>query len=192
MPPVPKSVPGHSLGARSGSYLERLAIMESGKVDSAAKVAPRPIPFVAETDSPARKEDTARLCSCEKSTKSISGEVVEIYVLLKLDLLKVMDVYANKAVKEVAKIMVAEAYLSAEEIKRLDYELVALKGVDKLQRIRVNLLEKNEQLNGEKNGLEASGNVVGDVSAQAGAAGGEAPDDAVAKSVMASEGVVIE
>ncbi|KAM2467847.1 hypothetical protein PS1_009612 [Malus domestica] len=180
MPPVSKSVLGCLLGAKSGSHLERLVIMKSGNVDSAVKVTPRPTPFAAETDSPARKEDTAHVGSCEKSTKPASGEAVQICVLLKLVLLEIMDSYANKAVKEVAKIMVAEAYSSAEEIKRLDYELVTLKGVDELQRIYVSLLEKNEQLKGEKDGFEA------------GAAGGEALDDATAKSVMAAEGVATE
>ncbi|KAM2424102.1 hypothetical protein ACFX1W_021727 [Malus domestica] len=52
--------------------------------------------------------------------------------------------------------MVAEAYSSAEEIKRLDYELVVLKRMDELQRVRVSLLEKNEHLKGEKDGLEVS------------------------------------
>ena len=52
--------------------------------------------------------------------------------------------------------MVVEAYSSIEEIKRLDYELVDLKGMDELQRVRVSLLEKNEQLKGEKDRLEVS------------------------------------
>ncbi|KAM1723387.1 hypothetical protein ACFX11_021969 [Malus domestica] len=157
MPPVPKSLPGRSFGAKSGSPLERLTIMKSGKVDFVAKVAPRPTPFAAETDSPARKEDT--VC---------------------VDLLEDMDACANKATKEVAKIIVAEAYSSAEEIKRLDYELVVLKRMDELQRVRVSLLEKNEHLKGEKDGLEAS------------IAGGEAPDDVAAKSITAAEGVATE
>ena len=55
MPRVPKYVPRRPLGARSGSPLERLAIMKSDKVDSAAKVAPRPTLPAAETDSPARR-----------------------------------------------------------------------------------------------------------------------------------------
>ncbi|KAM2862917.1 hypothetical protein FF1_021773 [Malus domestica] len=163
MPPVPKSLPGRSFGAKSGSPLERLTVMKSGKVDFVAKVAPRPTPFAAETDSPARKEDT--VC---------------------VDLLEDMDACAKfvnggkKATKEVAKIIVAEAYSSAEEIKRLDYELVVLKRMDELQRVRVSLLEKNEHLKGEKDGLEAS------------IAGGEAPDDAAAKSITAAEGVATE
>ncbi|KAM1504334.1 hypothetical protein ACFXTO_000464 [Malus domestica] len=83
-----------------------------------------------------------------------------------------------------------------------DEELIATynqKEVDELQRFRVGMLKKNKQLKGEKDGLEASiGEVVGEVSsqagaaggevsAQAGAAGGEAPDDATAKSVAAAE-----
>ena len=36
------------------------------------------------------------------------------------------------------------------------------------------------------------GEVVGEVRAQAGAAGGEAPNDAAAKSVMSAEGVATE
>ncbi|KAM1137549.1 hypothetical protein FF1_035497 [Malus domestica] len=44
MPLVPNFVPRRLLGAKSSSPLERLAIMKSDKVDSTAKVAPRPIP----------------------------------------------------------------------------------------------------------------------------------------------------
>ncbi|KAM1054488.1 hypothetical protein EV1_001756 [Malus domestica] len=95
MPLVPKSVPRHLLGAKSGSPLERLAIMKSDKVDSTSKVVPRPIPPAAVTDSPARKEETTRVGSCEKSTKPDSREAAEIYVLLKPDLLEDMDVYAK-------------------------------------------------------------------------------------------------
>ncbi|KAM1774379.1 hypothetical protein ACFX12_043756 [Malus domestica] len=60
-----------------------------------AKVAPMPTHFTAETDSPAGKEDIARVSSCEKSTKPSSREAAEICVLLKLDLLEVMDVCAK-------------------------------------------------------------------------------------------------
>ena len=69
MPLVPNFVPRRLLGAKSGSPLERLAIMKSDKVDFVAKVAPRPIPYAAETDSPAGNEETARVGNCEKSTK---------------------------------------------------------------------------------------------------------------------------
>ncbi|KAM1181749.1 hypothetical protein ACFX19_000320 [Malus domestica] len=55
-----------------------------------------------------------------------------------------------------------------------------MKEVDELQSIHVSLLEEDEQLK------------VGEVSAQAGAAGGEAPDDTAAKSVAAAEGVATE
>ncbi|KAM2029248.1 hypothetical protein ACFX16_040776 [Malus domestica] len=84
MPLVPKSVPRRLLEAKSNSHLERLAIIKSDKVDSAAKVAPKPI-FSA-LRSPAGKEETARVGSCEKFTKP-----AEIYVLLKPDLLEDMD-----------------------------------------------------------------------------------------------------
>ncbi|KAM2327540.1 hypothetical protein FF1_014154 [Malus domestica] len=50
---VPNFVPRHLLGAKSGSLLERLTIMKSDKVDSAAKMTSRPIPYATETDSPA-------------------------------------------------------------------------------------------------------------------------------------------
>ena len=72
MPPVPKFVPKCPLGAKSSSHLERLAIMKNDKVDSAAKVALRPTPSAAETDSPVGKEETARVDSCEKSIKPTS------------------------------------------------------------------------------------------------------------------------
>ncbi|KAM1119619.1 hypothetical protein ACFX2B_043175 [Malus domestica] len=67
MPLVLNFVPRRLLGAKSGSPLERLTIMKSDKVDSTAKVAPRPIPYAAETDSPAGNEETACVGSCEKS-----------------------------------------------------------------------------------------------------------------------------
>ena len=84
MLPMSKSVPRCLLGAKSGSPLERLAIIKSDKVDSTAKVAPRPIPYAAETNSPAGNEETAHVGSCEKSTKPTFGEVAEICVLLRL------------------------------------------------------------------------------------------------------------
>ncbi|KAB2599775.1 hypothetical protein D8674_010046 [Pyrus ussuriensis x Pyrus communis] len=172
MPSMPKSVPRHPLGAKSNSSLERLDIMKSDKMDSAAKVVLRPTPSVAETDSPAGKEEIACVGSFEKSTKPVSGEVAEICVLLKPYVLKDMDACANKAAKEVVKTMAAEAYSSAEEIKRLDSELVALKGlkkeVDELQCVRVEDLLAFT--------FEASiGEVVEEV----------ALDDAAAKSVTA-------
>ncbi|KAM1515850.1 hypothetical protein ACFX10_014911 [Malus domestica] len=64
-----------------------------------------------------------------------------------------------------------------------DEELIASynqKEVDELQRIRVGLLEEDEQLK------------VREVSAQAGVARGEVLDDANAKSVVAAEGVATE
>ncbi|KAM1337422.1 hypothetical protein ACFX2H_041259 [Malus domestica] len=107
--------------------------MKSGKVDSAAKVAPKPAPFAAEIDSP----------------------------------------------------QIQDLKLAISELRFATY---AKKRVDELQRVRVSLLKKNEQLKGEKDGLEASiGEVVGEVSAQTGAARGEASDDAAAKSVTAVE-----
>ncbi|KAM2382835.1 hypothetical protein ACFXTH_040461 [Malus domestica] len=250
MPSVLKFVPRRPLGTKSGSFSEMLAIMKSNKVDSAAKVALRLIPSAAETDSPTGKEETGHVGSCEKSTKLTSRKVAEICVLLKPDLLEDIDVCAkyNKVANEVANIMTFEAYFSVEEIKRLDSDLVALKGsnisapispqleiarqdivdlktkldaiqvkyeseekeircyipqiqdlefavselrvlkinesleneVDELQRVRVGLLEEDEQLN------------VGEVGAQAGASRGEALDDATANSVVAAKCVAIE
>ncbi|KAM2565055.1 hypothetical protein TB2_013289 [Malus domestica] len=124
MPLVPNFVPRRLLGAKSGSPLERLAIMKSDKVDTAAKVAPRPIPYAAETDSLAGNEETTRVGSCEKSTKPVFGEAAEIYVLLKPDLLKTWTFVPSllmaskrysKAIKETANTMAGS-------------ELVALKG----------------------------------------------------------------
>ena len=92
---MPKSVPRRPLRAKSGSPLEKLAIIKSNKVDYVAKVAPRPTSSATETDSPAGKEETARVGSCEKSTKPTSREADEICVLLKPDLLEDMDVCAK-------------------------------------------------------------------------------------------------
>ncbi|KAM2099632.1 hypothetical protein ACFX1T_026895 [Malus domestica] len=61
-----------------------LATLKNDKVDSATRVVLKTIPFAAETDSPA-----------EKSTKPISREAAEIYVLLKPNLLEDMDTCAK-------------------------------------------------------------------------------------------------
>ena len=92
---MPKSVPRRPVRAKSSSHLERLGIMKSDKVDSAAEVAPRHISPAAKTESPAGKEETARVGSCEKSIKPASGEAAEICALLKLDRLEDMDVCAK-------------------------------------------------------------------------------------------------
>ncbi|KAM2105422.1 hypothetical protein ACFX1R_015930 [Malus domestica] len=69
--------------------------MKSDKVNSAAKMAPRPISSAAEIDSPARKEETACVGSCEKSTMLAFGEVVKICMLLKPYLLEYMNACAK-------------------------------------------------------------------------------------------------
>ena len=73
--------------------------MKSGKVDSAAKVAPKPAPFAAEIDSP----------------------------------------------------QIQDLKLAISELRFATY---AKKRVDELQRVRVSLLKKNEQLKGDKDGPE--------------------------------------
>ncbi|KAM1500019.1 hypothetical protein ACFX10_022631 [Malus domestica] len=78
LPPVLKCVPKRPSETKSGSPLERLAIMKSDKVPLPAKVAPKLVPSAAKTDSFAEKKVTTRAGSCEKSTKSVSKEVVEI------------------------------------------------------------------------------------------------------------------
>ena len=69
--------------------------MKNDKVDSATKVAPRPTPPVAETDSPVGKMKTARVVSCEKSTKQASMEAAEICALLKPNLLEDINACAK-------------------------------------------------------------------------------------------------
>ncbi|KAB2600287.1 S2-RNase [Pyrus ussuriensis x Pyrus communis] len=163
MPLVPKSVPRCPV-----------AIMKSDKVDSAAKVAPNPIPLIAKIGLPTEKRD----CSS-----------AEICALLKPNMLEDMDAcpkLVDSVRGEMAMTMAAEAYSSAEKIKRLESELVSLKGsnistptslyaytkdeelittynqvihfkkkeMDELQCVRVCLLEENEQLKGEKARLE--------------------------------------
>ncbi|KAM0993533.1 hypothetical protein ACFX10_009172 [Malus domestica] len=95
MPLMPNFVPRGPLGAKSGSLLEKLAIMKSDKVDSIVEVVPKPTPLTAETDSPARNEEIAYLGSYEKSTEPAFGEAAEICALLKLDLFEDMCVCAK-------------------------------------------------------------------------------------------------
>ena len=150
--------------------------MMSDKVDSTAKVVPRPTSHAAEINSPAGKKETAHVGSYEKFTKPAYVEAVEICALLKLDLLENMNASAKfvdgvrgvvcsssfakytieycrtallamtqkttilaaepmlldpedtKVAKEMAKVVVVEAYSSTEKIKRLESELSTLKG----------------------------------------------------------------
>ncbi|KAM1779998.1 hypothetical protein ACFX12_041316 [Malus domestica] len=90
-----------------------------------------------------------------------------------------MNVCANKAVKEVAKIMAAEAYSSVEEIKRSDSELVALKWSNIYAPASLQLETARHEIVDLKTRLDAI-----QVKYET---GGEAPDDAVAKSVTAVE-----
>ncbi|KAM1801359.1 hypothetical protein ACFX11_032978 [Malus domestica] len=95
VPPMSKYVPKRSLRAKSSSPSMRLATMKNDKVDFAAKVVPRLIPFAAEIGSLAEKEETTRLGSYEKSTKYVFGEAAEICALLKPDLLEDIDACAK-------------------------------------------------------------------------------------------------
>ncbi|KAM2984017.1 hypothetical protein FF2_009877 [Malus domestica] len=103
VPPVPKFAPKLSSGAKSGSSLERLAIMKSDKVPLPAKVTSKPVSSAAATNSSADKKETARSGRLEESTKTVSGEVAEICVILKPDLLEDIDIYAKfvDGVKEI-------------------------------------------------------------------------------------------
>ncbi|KAM0989655.1 hypothetical protein ACFX2A_013703 [Malus domestica] len=103
VPSMPKSIPRHLLGAKSGSPLKMIATIESNKVDFAAKVVLGPIPFAAETGSTTGKDKSASVGSYEKSTKPVSGEFTEICALLKSDLFEDMDACAKlvDSIKEV-------------------------------------------------------------------------------------------
>ena len=85
---VPKFVSKRPPGAKSGSPLERLATKKSDKIPLSAKVVPKLVLSTAEANSSDEKKETAHADSCEKSTKSVSGEVAEICALLKPDLLE--------------------------------------------------------------------------------------------------------
>ena len=91
-PPVSGFVSKRPSGTKSGSTLERLAAMKSGKVDYAAKVAHEPASSSTVTDSSAEKGKSARMGSCERSTESKVGEFPEVCALLKADLVEDVDV----------------------------------------------------------------------------------------------------
>ena len=74
--------------------------MKSDKVNSDAKVALRPTYSAAETDSPAGKNETVRMGSCEKPTMPAA----EICVLLKPVSLEDMDA-CTKFVDGVRKVV---------------------------------------------------------------------------------------
>ena len=69
--------------------------MKSDNVPFLAKMDEKPVPSAAEIDSSVEKKETARAGSCEKSTKSVFGEVTEICSLIKPDLLEDINAYAN-------------------------------------------------------------------------------------------------
>ena len=92
MPLVPKFVPNRTSGAKPGSPLERLAIIKSGKVPLPARMTPKFVPSAAEIDSSAEKKEIVCTSSREKSTKSVFGDVAEICVLMKPDLLEDVDI----------------------------------------------------------------------------------------------------
>ncbi|KAM2356211.1 hypothetical protein ACFX1X_010706 [Malus domestica] len=95
VPPMPKFVPKRSSRAKSGSPLERLAIMKSDKVPLPTKVVPKPASSVAASNSSADKKETACSCRLEESTKAVSWEVAKICTLLKPNLLEDMDLCAK-------------------------------------------------------------------------------------------------
>ncbi|KAM2941480.1 hypothetical protein COP2_030713 [Malus domestica] len=66
--------------------------MKSDQVPLPTKVVPKYAPSAAETDLFVEKNETTRVGSPEKSTKSISREVAEICALLKPDMLE--DIHA--------------------------------------------------------------------------------------------------
>lgn len=84
----------------------------------------RPTPSATETSSPARKEETARVSSCEKSTKPVSGEAAKICMLLKPDLFEDMDVCA-KFVDGVRKV-VCPSFFAKHTIQYKRTALLAL------------------------------------------------------------------
>lgn len=79
-------------------------ISKSRKVDSAIKVAPRPISPTIATDSSAEKGKSVRMGSYEKSTEFGSEEFPEVYMLLKADLLEDVNPCA-KFVDNVEKVI---------------------------------------------------------------------------------------
>ncbi|KAM2057972.1 hypothetical protein ACFX16_030602 [Malus domestica] len=95
VPSMLKFVPKCPSGAKSGSPLERFATIKSDKVPLPAKVAPKPVPSTAEINSSTKKKKIAHVGSCEKSTKSVSGETAEICALLRPNMLEDMDMCAN-------------------------------------------------------------------------------------------------
>ncbi|KAB2603643.1 S ribonuclease [Pyrus ussuriensis x Pyrus communis] len=104
--PVKHAAPKYLFGAKSGSTSERLVAIKSGKVDSAAKVAPRPVPHFAMTDLSAEKVRSASMCSYERFTESEAGKFPEVYtLLLKVDLLEDVDACA-KFVDSVGKVVI--------------------------------------------------------------------------------------
>ncbi|KAM2889967.1 hypothetical protein FF1_013531 [Malus domestica] len=69
--------------------------MKSQKVDSATKVALGPVDPSIVTDLSAEKGRSTRTSNCERPTESKDEEFLEVYELLKANLLKDVDAYAK-------------------------------------------------------------------------------------------------
>ena len=83
MPLVFGSALRHPFGTKSGLTSDGLVAMKSRNVDSASGVTPKPVPTTAGVDSIVENEKSAHWNSCERFTKAVSGEFMEICVLLK-------------------------------------------------------------------------------------------------------------
>ncbi|KAM2959910.1 hypothetical protein FF1_029668 [Malus domestica] len=114
----------HPLRAKSGSTSERLVAMKSGKVDSAGKVAPRPVSLSAMTDLSTENGKSACTCSCEKSTESEAREFPEFYALLKADLLEDVDACA-KFVNNVGKVVIRLDFFAKHPTYSRRFSLIA-------------------------------------------------------------------
>ncbi|KAM2408922.1 hypothetical protein ACFX1X_027890 [Malus domestica] len=105
MPLVFGFVSKHPSRAKSGSASARLTAMKSRMVDSAAKVAPGPVPPSAKTNSSAEKGKSTCIGTCERSTESKAEEFPDVCALLKADLLEDLDA-CTKFVDSVGKVIV--------------------------------------------------------------------------------------
>ena len=95
VPLVPKFTPKRPPGIKSGSPLERLAIMKGNRTPLPAKVAPQLVHSAVETKLPAEKKETACANGHDKPTRSNSKEAAKICAFLKPDLLEDTDACAK-------------------------------------------------------------------------------------------------
>ncbi|KAB2595398.1 S ribonuclease [Pyrus ussuriensis x Pyrus communis] len=155
--PVSRFVSKRLSGAKSGLTSERLAAIKSENVDSAVKVASKPVFLSAVIESSTKKGKSARTDSCEIFTEFGADEFPKVCALLKADLLEDVDACA-KFVNSVRKVVIRS------DSMRVDQDVVKCAKDAELKIAHQEVVDLKIRLNTTQVMLEAVENEVSCVS----------------------------